>query len=83
MITEGKIETTKGGCAVALTRHIMEKFGLPQDRAFARLASTELFGMLNDTESGLYMETNAYLREACDLELCGSLEAMYHFIGNN
>lgn len=82
-MTEGKIETTKGHCAVALTRYIMEKFNLPPDKAFATLASTELFGLLNDTETNLFMETNDYLCEACDFELNGTIDDMYFFIQNN
>ncbi len=82
-MTESKIETTKGNCAIALTRHIMDKFNLPQDKAFAKLVSTEFFGLLNDTETNLFMETNDYLCEACDFELDGNTEQMYSFIGKN
>ena len=82
-MTESKIETTKGHCAIALTRHIMEKYTLPQDKAFAKLACTDLFGLLNDTETNLFMETNDYLCEACDLELNGNIDGMYFFIENN
>ena len=82
-MTESKIETTKGNCAIALTRHIMDKFNLPQDKAFAKLVSTEFFGLLNDTETNLFMETNDYLCEACDFELDGNTKQMYSFIGNN
>nr|MBP3283104.1 hypothetical protein [Treponema sp.] len=82
-MTESKIETTKGNCAIALTRHIMDKFNLPQDKAFAKLVSTEFFGLLNDTETNLFMETNDYLCKACDFELDGNTEQMYSFIGNN
>lgn len=82
-MSESKIETTKGNCVIALTRHIMNKLNLPQDKAFAKLSSTEFFNLLNDTETNLYMETNDYLCEAFDFELDGSLEKMYSFIENN
>ncbi len=82
-MSESKIETTKGNCAIALTKHIMEKYSIPQDKAFAKLISTEFFGLLNDTETNLFMETNAYLCEACDFELNGNTEEMYSFIQNN
>ena len=78
-----KIETTKGNCVIALTRHIMQKFNLPQDRAFAKLVSTEFFNLLNDTETNLFMETNDYLCEACDFELNRNSAEMYSFISNN
>ena len=83
MMKESKIETTKGNCAIALTRHIMEKTGLPQDKAFAKLSSTDFFELLNDTETNLFMETNEYLCTACDFELDGNKDAMYSFIVNN
>ena len=55
----------------------MEKFNLPQDKTFAKLSSTELFTLLNDTE------TNDYLCEVCDLDLNGNEENLYSFIVNN
>ncbi len=82
-MSEGKIETTKGNCTVALTRHIMDKYNLPQDKAFAKLASTDFFDLLNDTGTNLFMETNDYLCEACDFELDGNIEQMYSFIKSN
>ena len=82
-MSESKIETTKGNCAIALTRHIMDKFNLSQDKAFAKLSSTEFFGLLNDSETNLFMETNDYLCEACDYELSGNTDRMYSLIGNN
>lgn len=82
-MSESKIETTKGTCVIALTRHIMEKFNLPQDRAFAKLSSTDFFDLLNDTGTNLFMETNDYLCEAWDLELGGNTDEMYSFIENN
>ena len=73
-MTESKIETTKGNCAIALTRHIMDKFNLPQDKAFAKLVSTEFFGLLNDTETNLFMEKNDYLCTASDIKLARKTE---------
>lgn len=80
---ESKIETTKGNCVIALTRHIMDKYNIPQDKAFAKLISTDFFDLLNDTGTNLFMETNDYLCEACDFELNGNTDQMYSYIGNN
>ncbi|MBO4386363.1 MAG: hypothetical protein J5817_05020 [Treponema sp.] len=79
---ENKIETAKGNSAIALTKHIMEKFGLPQEKAYAKLSSTEFFNLLNDTGTDLFMETNDYLCMALDMELSGDKDGMYAFIGN-
>ena len=80
---ESQIETAKGNSTIALTRHIMEKFNLPQDKAFAKLSSTEFYGLLNDTGTNLFLETNDYLCKACDFELDGNVDAMYSFIQYN
>ena len=82
-MSESKIETTKGNCVIALTRHIMDKYGISQDKAFAKLSSTEFFELLNDTGTNLFMEPNDYLCKACDFELNGNTEQMYLFIKNN
>lgn len=80
---ESKIETIKGNCVIALTKFIMAKLNLTQDKAFSKLNTMELFGLLNDTGTNLFMETNEYLCKACDLELAGKSEEMYNFIQNN
>lgn len=80
---ESKIETIKGNCVVALTKFIMKKFNIPQDKAFSKLYSTDFFELLNDTQTNLFMETNEYLCHACDLELSGDKGRMYYFIQNN
>lgn len=80
---ESKIETIKGNCVITLTKFIMAKLNLTQDKAFSKLNTMELFGLLNDTGTNLFMETNEYLCKACDLELSGKSEEMYSFIQNN
>lgn len=61
----------------------MDKYNIPQDKAFAKLISTDFFDLLNDTGTNLFMETNDYLCEACDFELNGNTDQMYSYIGNN
>ena len=80
---ESQIETAKGNSTIALTRHIMEKYNLPQDKAFAKLSATEFYDLLNDTGTNLFLETNDYLCKACDFELDGNVDEMYSFIQNN
>ena len=74
MITESRIETTKGMCVIALTKHLMNKLNLSDDAAFERLLRMKLFSLLMDSD------TRLYLCKACDLELDGSEERMYEFI---
>ena len=80
---ENKIETIKGNCVIALTRFIMEKLKLSQDKAYSKLCSMEIFGLLNDSETSLFLETNDYLCKACAYELAGNTSEMYNFIQNN
>lgn len=80
MVTESRIETTKGMCVVALTKHIMNKFALSEDAAFTRLLRMKLYELLMDSDTRLFFEPNAYLCKACDCELDDSEERMYEFI---
>ena len=47
----GKIETVQGLCVVALTRHLMNKYLLAEDEAYAKLIDTELYSLLMDPET--------------------------------
>ncbi len=79
-MTEGKIETTKGFCVVSLTRHLMDSFQLSMDAAYKKLLKTELYSLLMDTDTGLYLETNEYLCKACDIEQNQGKESLYLYI---
>ena len=79
-MNKDKIDTVKGMCVVALTRFIMDKYGLKQDKAYRKLLMLELYGLLNDTETRLYLETNEFLCEACETELENGKDALYNFI---
>jgi len=55
---ERKIETTTGMCVVALTKHIMEKQVLEYEAAYKKLLTTELYHLLQDSETRLFLEPN-------------------------
>lgn len=82
-MSESKIETTIGLSVVALTRFLMSKYQLNQEESYRKLMGTELFKLLNDEETRLYLETNEYLCQACEEEMNGGLEALYTFINEN
>lgn len=82
-MSEEKIETTKGLCVIALTKHIMKKNNLSQDEAFAKLSGTEFYKIFSNTESRLYLEPDFFLFKACDLELSGKIDEMYKYILEN
>ena len=79
-MSEGKIETTQGLCVIAMTKHLMRKFDITEDVAYARLINTELYSLLMDPETGLFLETSRYLCEACDIELDHGKVALYDYI---
>lgn len=54
-MSESKIETTTGMCVVALTKYIMKKETLDYEKAHKRLLNTELYKLLQDSETRLNM----------------------------
>lgn len=79
-MSQSKIETTIGMCVIALTRHIMQKENVDYESAYKRLLQTELYDLLKDQDSRLYLETNDYLIKAYDTESTEGKNALYNFI---
>lgn len=79
-MSENKIETTKAMCVVSLTRHIMEKLALDCEEAYKRLLVSDLYELLQDSETRLFLETNEYLNRAYDKEFEGGKDALYQYI---
>ena len=77
-----KIEILKGMCVIDITKYLMEKKGLTPDDAYAQLMQMELFQILMDTESGMYLEQNDYLFQCCQIEINDGRDAFYDFIEN-
>ncbi|MBO6159252.1 MAG: hypothetical protein J6P72_08370 [Firmicutes bacterium] len=75
-----KIETVQGLCVIALTKHIMEKYSISEDKAYAKLLGSDLYSLLMDPETNLFLETNQYLCKACDIELDEGVDALYRYI---
>lgn len=82
-MNEGKIKTVIGLCVVALTKHIMKKFNFTYEAAYKKLLTTELYKLLLDSETRLFLETNEYLCEACNKELEGGQDSLYEYINND
>ena len=82
-MSESQIETTKGLCVVALTRYIMERLDLSQDKAYEKLLTMNLYPLLMDTDTRLFLETNAYLCQCCEIELADGVESLYEFINRD
>ena len=80
MMSQSKIETTIGMCVIALTRHIMLKENVDYESAYKCLLQTEIYDLLKDQDSRLYLETNDYLIKAYDTESAEGKNALYNFI---
>lgn len=82
MMSQSKIETTIGMCVIALTRHIMQKENVDYESAYKCLLQTELYDLLKDKDSRLFLETNEYLIKAYDTEVSEGKNALYNLINN-
>ncbi len=79
-MTESKAKTGLALAVVAVTKFLMEKYSISHEEAYRKLASTDFFEKLNDLETGLYLETDEYLFQACTIELEQGKDKMYEFI---
>ena len=79
-MTDGKANTVVGHCVIDLTKYIMSKDGLSADAAYRKLFGTELYKLLNDYDTRLFLEDGEYLRQAYDTEMSEGVDAMYAFI---
>jgi hypothetical protein len=79
-MNESRIETAKGMCVVDVTKFLMQRNGCTHDAAFAHLMEMELYQLLMDTDSGMYLEPNDYLFECCEVEESYGTDGLYNFI---
>ena len=70
-------------CVVALTRYIMKKESVDYENAYKKLLATELYKLLNDSDTRLFLERNDYLCVAYDKEIELGKDAMYDFINED
>ncbi len=82
-MSENKIETAKGLCVIAITKHLMKNFGLSQDKAYAKLLVMELYQLLMDEDTRLFLETNDYLCKCCDIECEQGTDKLYEYINQD
>lgn len=82
-MNEHKVETTIGLCVVSLTKHIMMKQGLNHEAAYKKLLATELYQLLQDPGTRLFLETNTYLNTAYDTEQQDGIAALYEYINED
>lgn len=81
-MTESKIETVTGMCVIALTKHLMSQLNINYETAYKKLLTTELYKLLQDSETRLFLESNQYLVEACNIELKEGKDSLYEYINS-
>lgn len=79
-MNENRVETTIGLCVIALTKYIMKIYHVNQGDAYRKLITMELYNVLMDADSRLYLETNEYLIQCCKIECEQGKDAFYRFI---
>ena len=77
---KGRINTIQGACIVAVTKHIMQQNGIDRENAYKTALKTELYKLLMDEDTGLFLEPNAYLNECYDIEMKQGIDALYSHI---
>lgn len=79
-MTAGKAETVIGLCVVALTKFLMQKYTISEEEAYKRFMEMELYDLLMDRDTRLYLETNAFLIQCCEKECDEGKDVLYRFI---
>ncbi|MCD8300121.1 MAG: hypothetical protein LUC41_02945 [Clostridiales bacterium] len=79
-MSEGRAQVTLGLSVVAITKYLMEYYSIDYEEAYKRLIATDFFEKINDLDTGLLLEPDKYLCEACLLELEHGSDAMYEYI---
>lgn len=79
-MADGKVQTAVGVTVIEVTKHIMNMYQIDQEAAYKKLLNTDFYGLLNDLDTNLYLETNEYLCKACELELREGKDSFYAYI---
>ena len=53
---------------------------IDREKVFKKLLTTDIYSLINGTETRLYLETNEYLCNAYVMELGKGTETLYYFI---
>lgn len=77
---EEKIQTATGISVLNLTKYLMNSKNLSQEKAFKKLLSTELYKLIIDSETNLYLEADDYLIKCLEIEFKDGTNALKEFI---
>ena len=77
---ELKIEHLKGLCVIEAIKYLMQKQNISHEDAYKKLLSTDIYNILMNSDSDMFLENDDYIKKALDLELSNNKAAMYEFI---
>lgn len=79
-MTDTLIQNAISSSVVGLTRHVMEKFGKTDADAYRMVYDSELFKLLSDARTQLYLSTNKELGNFLDAEMERGRSALYSLL---
>ena len=75
-MTDAMVQNAIAGSVVGLTRHVMRTCGKPDDEAYRMVYDSELFKLLSEPKTNLYLQTNAELCRYFDIERNSGVDAL-------
>ena len=81
-MTVEQIRNTIGSCVIGLPRHVMKRDALPHDEAYCKVFRSELFKLVSDSDTRLYLEPNVELSRLYDIEVDKGVQALYDTIND-
>lgn len=76
-MTNSRARTAIANSAVGLTRYLVRRHHISKDRAYMRLYRTELFGLLSNVKTGLFLEPNERLIDLLKVEERSGADGLY------
>ena len=76
-MTDAMIQNAIASSVVGLTRHVMAKYGKPDAEAYRMVYDSELFKLLSDANTRLFLSTNKELSAFLDAEMERGRSALY------
>ena len=76
-MTESRARTAIANSVVGLTRYLVRQCHISKDRAYMKLYRTELFGLLSNIKTGLFLEPNERLIDLLKVESRKGVSELY------
>lgn len=78
-----KIKMAIKSKVICLVKYEMERSHVDESTAFSSVASTELYTLIKEPETRLYLEPIEVIREAFDIEKTDSADAMKLYVSSD